>query len=148
MNTAGKLVELKGVDTQDGIALAWLTKAGIDTGVISGRTSDGFRERAKMLKMKYIIQGALDKIPPFERILRQSRLRPDQIAYVGDDLPDLPVLKRVGWAAAPANARPEVRSAVHFVSRAKGGSGAIREIAEILLKAQGLWKGIVDEYSA
>ena len=101
-----------------------------------------------MLKMKYIVQGALNKIPPFERILRQSRLRPDQVAYVGDDLPDLPVLKRVGWAAAPANARPEVRSAVHFVSRAKGGSGAIREIAEILLKAQGLWKGIVDEYSA
>jgi 3-deoxy-D-manno-octulosonate 8-phosphate phosphatase (KDO 8-P phosphatase) len=141
-------VELKGVNTQDGIALAWLVKSGIDTGIISGRVSDGIREQARMMKMKYVIQGTMDKIPPLERILRQSRLRPEQVAYMGDDLPDIPVLKRVGWAAVPANARPEARRAAHYICRAEGGQGAVREVAETILKAQGLWKGIVKQYSA
>ncbi len=148
VDTRGRLVELKGVDTQDGIALAWLPRYGIQTGVISGRVSKGFAERARMLKMRHVMQGTLDKAPAFAAILRRARLNPEEAAYMGDDLPDIPVLRRAGWAVAPANARPEVKRAAHTVTRAQGGHGAVREALELLMKAQGIWPKIVKRFEA
>jgi len=147
-DTAGRLVELKGCDTQDGIGLVWLVQSGIRTGVISGRTSKGLAARAKGLRMSFVVQGKVHKIPEFEKILRKTGLRPEETAFVGDDLQDIPLLRRVGWAVAVANARPEVKRAAHTVLRRPGGAGAIREAAEMLLKAQGHWKKILEGFEA
>jgi len=143
----GRFVELKGVDTQDGLGLSWLIGSGISTGVISGRESMGLKKQLEQLGMRYIVQGKVEKIPSFEAILKKARVGVDQTAYIGDDLTDLPSLKRVGWAIAPANARPEVKRAAHTVTRAKGGQGAVREVCETLLRAQGRWKTIFEGYS-
>lgn len=148
VDARGRLEELKGVDTQDGIALAWLADNGIQTGLISGRSSRGLAARARMLRMRFVVQGTTDKLPAFARILARARLKPEQAAFMGDDLPDLPVLRRAGWAVAPANARPEIKRAVHRVTRARGGRGAIREAAETLLKAQGRWRALAARYGA
>lgn len=148
VDTRGQLVELKGVDTQDGIALAWLAQAGISTGVISGRISKGFSERARVLHMKHIIQGTVEKVPALEKILRKEKIQPEEAAFIGDDLTDIPVMRRVGWAVAPANARPEVKRAADTVTRARGGQGAVREAVEKLLKAQGRWAKILKHYEA
>jgi 3-deoxy-D-manno-octulosonate 8-phosphate phosphatase (KDO 8-P phosphatase) len=144
----GRLIELKGMDTQDGISLVWLAEAGIRTGIISGRTSDGVRARARMLRMSHIVQGRLEKLPEFERILRKARLRPEQAAFIGDDLTDVPVLRAAGWGVAPASARPEAKAAADYVTRSPGGRGAVREVAELLLKAHGLWNGMLKRYGA
>ncbi|MFH1723108.1 MAG: HAD family hydrolase [Elusimicrobiota bacterium] len=146
VDTKGRLVELKGVDTQDGIALTWLARNGIRTGVISGRRSAGFAARARALRMSYVVQGADEKLAPFERILKEARLRPDEAAFIGDDLPDIPVMRRAGWAIAVANARPEVKRAAHTVTKRRGGGGAVREAVELLLKSRGLWEGLVESY--
>jgi 3-deoxy-D-manno-octulosonate 8-phosphate phosphatase (KDO 8-P phosphatase) len=148
LDTRGRLVELKGVSSQDGIALVWLKANGIRTGVISGRVSEGFRARARMLGMDYVVQGTTVKAPAFESILRRARLAPEQAAYIGDDLTDVPPMRRAGLAVAVANARPEVKAAAHYVTRAAGGAGAVREVAERLLKAQGLWDAVKRRYEA
>lgn len=148
MDTRGRLVETKGVDSQDGIGLVWLARRGIRTGIISGRASEGLAKRARMLKMSYVAQGALEKVPVYEDILRKSGLKPAETAFVGDDLTDIPLLRRAGWGVAVANARPEVRRAARYVTRARGGHGAVREIAEMLLKAHGLWKDVLRRYEA
>lgn len=146
MDRRGALIELKGVDTQDGLGLSWLARNGIRTGVISGRVSEGFAARARLLKMRHVVQGTLKKLEAFERILRREGLEPAQAAFVGDDLPDLPPMRRAGLAVAVANARPEVRRAAHYVTRARGGQGALRELAELILKAQGRWPAVLREY--
>lgn len=146
MDRRGALVELKGVDTQDGLGLAWLAEAGVRTGVISGRVSAGFAARARLLKMRHVVQGTLKKLEAFDRILRREGLTPAQAAFVGDDLPDLPPMRRAGLAVAVANARPEVRRAAHYVTRARGGQGALRELAEMILRAQGRWPAILRKY--
>ncbi|MBI3298303.1 MAG: HAD hydrolase family protein [Elusimicrobia bacterium] len=138
----GELVELKGVDTQDGLGLVWLATHGVKTGVISGRSSEGLAARAKMLRMSYIVQGQVEKVASWERILREAGLREDQAAFIGDDLPDLPLIKRAGFGVAVANARPELKKAARFVTKARGGDGALREVAELILKAQGSWGAI------
>lgn len=148
VDEAGELVELKGLDSQDGIALWWLASHGIRTGIISGRKSAGLAARAELLKMSFVVQGTVEKVPAFEKILAEARLQPRQAAFIGDDLPDVPLLRRAGLAVAVANARPEVKRAAHLVTRAPGGKGAVREVAERILKAQGLWKGILGHYEA
>lgn len=144
----GGLIELKGLDTQDGLGLVWLATHGIRTGVISGRRSDGLAARAKMLRMSYIVQGTVEKVPAWERILRQAGVSDKEAAFVGDDLPDLPLLKRAGLGVAVANARPELKKTARYITRAPGGSGALREVAELILKAQGRWKAISQGYGA
>jgi 3-deoxy-D-manno-octulosonate 8-phosphate phosphatase (KDO 8-P phosphatase) len=142
----GKMVEAKGFNAQDGISLQWLHWNGIDTGVISGRISPATVERANQVGMKYIYQGHIEKVPFLEEIMRTSGLKKEQIAYAGDDLTDVVVMKRVGLAFAPANARREVKAAAHHVTEAPGGRGAVREIAEVLLEAQGRWVNILKKY--
>jgi 3-deoxy-D-manno-octulosonate 8-phosphate phosphatase (KDO 8-P phosphatase) len=142
----GVVVETKAFDSQDGIALQWLGWHGIATGVISGRVSPATRERARQVGMAYVIQGRIEKIPALEEILAASGSPPEAIAYMGDDLTDVVVMRRVGLALAPANARPEVQRAAHYVTAAAGGRGAVREAAELLLRAQGRWADILKKY--
>jgi len=142
----GKMVETKGFDSQDGIALRWLTWYDIQTGVISGRVSPATEERARQLGMTYVYQGHHEKNPIIEEILAKSKIAPEQIAYAGDDLTDVVVMRRVGFSIATANARPEVKASAHYTTSAAGGSGAIREVCELLLEAQGHWQEILRKY--
>jgi 3-deoxy-D-manno-octulosonate 8-phosphate phosphatase (KDO 8-P phosphatase) len=144
----GKMVETKGFDSQDGIALQWLRWHGIETGVISGRVSPATEERARQVKMSYVYQGHIEKIPILEEISARSGVPLAETAYVGDDLTDIVVMRRVGLAFAPGNARAEVKRAAHVVTAALGGSGAVREVIEFLLRAQGKWAEILKKYEA
>jgi 3-deoxy-D-manno-octulosonate 8-phosphate phosphatase (KDO 8-P phosphatase) len=142
----GKIVETKAFDSQDGIALQWLSWHGIATGVISGRVSPATEERARQVKMTYVYQGHIEKIPILQEIQTASGISLSDIAYVGDDLTDVVVMRRVGLAIATANARVEVKSAAQYVTAASGGQGAIREVCELLLQAQGHWADILKKY--
>ena len=144
----GEMVEFKGFDTQDGIALQWLSWKGIQTGLISGRLSPATEARARQCKFTYIYQGHIDKIPIIEEILARSAVRSEEVAFVGDDLTDIVVMRRVGLSIAVANARPEVKRMAHYVTTAAGGQGAIREVCELLLKAQGHWDELLRQYEA
>lgn len=142
----GRMVETKAFDSQDGIALQWLSWKGIRTGLISGRVSPATEERARQCRFSYVYQGHIEKIPILEEILRDAGVRPDEVAYVGDDLTDAVIMRRVGLAIAPANARPEVKALAHWVTASAGGQGAVREVVELLLKAQGHWQEILRKY--
>ena len=145
-DAAGNMVETKGFDAQDGIALQWASWMNLETGVISGRDSPALVHRARQVKMKYIYQGHIEKVPIYEKILAEAGVTDDQVAFIGDDLTDAPLLARAGLAAAPANARPEVRGMVHLVTQAAGGHGAVREVIEVILQAQGKWEEILRKY--
>jgi 3-deoxy-D-manno-octulosonate 8-phosphate phosphatase (KDO 8-P phosphatase) len=142
----GSIFESKAFDSQDGIALQWLSWHGIATGVISGRVSPATTERARQVSMRYVYQGHIEKVPILQEILAQSGISADETAYAGDDLTDVVVMRRVGLGIATANARPEVKRAAHCVTTAPGGQGAVREIAEFLLQAQGRWLDILKKY--
>jgi 3-deoxy-D-manno-octulosonate 8-phosphate phosphatase (KDO 8-P phosphatase) len=145
-DAAGNMVETKGFDSQDGIALRWLHWKGIATGVISGRVSAATVERAKQCKIRYVYQGHIEKIPILEEIMADAKLGKEQVAYIGDDLTDVVVMRRVGLAFATANARAEVKAQAHHVTVAPGGSGAVREVIELILNAQGYWEEILRKY--
>src|SRR3954453_22578589 len=142
----GKMVETKGFDSQDGIALRWLSWYQVKTGVISGRDSPATLERAQQVNMTWVFQGHIEKIPLLEKIIEESKVSPRQIAYVGDDLTDIVIMRRVGLSFATANARAEVKNASNAVTVASGGSGAIREVIEVLLKARGVWDEVLKKY--
>jgi len=142
----GKMVETKLFDSQDGVALRWLTWYGIQTGVISGRVSPATEARAKQVEMTYIYQGHMEKIPILEEILKSSGIPADQIGYIGDDLTDAVIMRRVGFSVATANARPEVKRIANYVTSVPGGSSAVREVVEVLLQAQGHWADILKKY--
>jgi 3-deoxy-D-manno-octulosonate 8-phosphate phosphatase (KDO 8-P phosphatase) len=144
----GNMIETKGFDSQDGIALQWMQWKGLRTGVISGRESPGTAERARQLKMNYVYQGHIEKVPILEQIMADAQLTPEEVAYMGDDLTDLVVMRRVGFAIAVANARPEVKREAHYVTEASGGSGAVREVVEFILDARGFWPEILEKYEA
>jgi 3-deoxy-D-manno-octulosonate 8-phosphate phosphatase (KDO 8-P phosphatase) len=146
-DAAGNMVETKGFDSQDGIALQWMQWKGLRTGVISGRESLATAERARQVKMTYVYQGHIEKVPILEKIMAEAGVRPEEVAYIGDDLTDLVVMRRVGFAIAVANARPEVKREVHYITEATGGNGAVREVIEIILDAQGFWSEILEKYA-
>ena len=145
-DAAGNMVETKGFDSQDGIALQWLNWKGIKAGVVSGRVSPATAERARQTRISYVYQGHIEKIPILEEILRDSGFDKSQVAYIGDDFTDIVVMRRVGLAIATANARLEVKQQAHYVTSQPGGSGAVREVIELILKAQGLWDEILKHY--
>ena len=147
-NGSTRMAEFKGFDSQDGIGLQWCAKYGIVTGVISGRVSDATTERARQNKMKYVYQGHTEKIPILEEILADARVERHEVAYLGDDLTDIVVMRRVGLAIAVANARPELKPFAHYQTRAAGGSGAVREAVELILQAKGLWSEVLQHYEA
>lgn len=145
-NADGTLFEVKLFDSQDGIALQWFHRYGIKTGIISGRDAQATAERARSSHMSYCYMGNTEKLPIFNEILADAKLSPEEICYVGDDLTDAILMKRVGLAVAVANASPEVKQVAHYVTRVAGGSGAIRETAEVIFAAQGTWPKILAHY--
>ncbi|MBI5243893.1 MAG: polysaccharide biosynthesis/export family protein [Elusimicrobia bacterium] len=144
----GRLVEMKGFNSQDGVALVWLAESGVLTGVITGRASEGVEGRARMLKMTHVVQGTTDKLPAFKEILAKAGLRPEQAAFIGDDFTDLPAMRHAGLAAAVANARPELLPFAHLVTQNQGGKGAVREVVELLMRSQGTWQAVLKRFSA
>lgn len=142
----GRMVETKGFDAQDGISLQWLSWYNIQSGVISGRVSPALEERAKQCKMTYVYQGHIEKIPILEEVLAKSGVKREEVAFIGDDLTDIVVMRRVGFGIAVGNARPEVKQAAHFTTEARGGHGAVREVCELILKAKGIWPEILKKY--
>ena len=139
--------EAKRFDIRDGTGIVWAQRAGLLTGVLSARASAATLQRASQLGMPIVYQGVSSKLEAFEAILAQQHLEAGEVAYMGDDLLDLPVLRRVGLSAAPADAVEEVRRRVDFVSPSRGGAGAARDLVEAVLRAQGLWQPIVDGYA-
>lgn len=142
----GGMIETKGFDSQDGIALRWLTWYGYKTGVISGRESPATVARAGQVGMTWIFQGHIEKIPILEQILAESKVAPEEVAYIGDDLTDVVIMRRVGLSFATANARAEVKQAAKATTEASGGNGAVREVIELILKARGVWDELLKKY--
>jgi 3-deoxy-D-manno-octulosonate 8-phosphate phosphatase (KDO 8-P phosphatase) len=136
--------EIKSFHVRDGSALRYWRAAGKQTAIVSGRNSPTVARRAAELTIGRVVQGADDKLDALRGILSEARLEPAQVCGVGDDLPDLPLLKNCGLAVAVGDACPEVLAAAHFVTAKNGGQGAVREIVEILLRAQGHWHKLVE----
>lgn len=143
----GGVVENKGFDSQDGMAMRWVQEfAGVRVGWVSGRESPAVSERARNLNLAYLYQNHLAKLEPFLEIVHDSGVPEENICYVGDDLTDAPILLRVGLPVAVANARPEIKALARYVTRAEGGRGAVREVVELLLRAQGKWNEVLKKY--
>jgi len=138
--------EQKSFNTQDGLGLSLWHRAGLKSGIISGRSSKALTRRAQELGVEFLRQGNADKTAAFEQLLQQARADENEVAFVGDDLPDIPLMKRSELAVAVADAVEETRLVAHYVTRAKGGRGAVREVIEIILKSQGRWNDLSDEY--
>jgi 3-deoxy-D-manno-octulosonate 8-phosphate phosphatase (KDO 8-P phosphatase) len=138
----GTVTEMKVFNSQDGVAMNLARRAGLRTGMISGREAAAAVRRARELHMEFVAQKIHEKLPAFEDILKRAGVSPEETAYVGDDLPDLVLLERAGLAVAVANATPEVKRQAHYVTRAAGGAGALREVVELILRAQGKWDAL------
>jgi 3-deoxy-D-manno-octulosonate 8-phosphate phosphatase (KDO 8-P phosphatase) len=138
--------EIKVFNTYDGAGIVYLERVGIKTAIISGRKSKTVTHRARELGIREVHQNAKNKIESLNKILIKYKLAADEICYVGDDLPDIPVMRIVGYAVAVRNARSEVRKYAHFITRHNGGDGAVREITEKILKAQNKWELIMAHY--
>jgi 3-deoxy-D-manno-octulosonate 8-phosphate phosphatase (KDO 8-P phosphatase) len=146
-NPHGGIFETKTFHSRDGLGLRFAAEAGLKTGIISGRASPVVEFRAKELGLHFVQEGALDKLDPYEKILRAAGLRDEQVCYMGDDIVDLPVLRRVGLAVGVAGGHESLRRHVHYMTRLSGGLGAVRETVELILAAQGKWKAIAKKYS-
>lgn len=142
----GDGTESKPFNIRDGAGLVWAQRAGLSVGLLSARLADATTIRAAQLGITTVVQGAANKLAGYEQILRNAGLTDAQVGYMGDDLQDLPVLRRAGFSAAPADAAPEVRAAVQWISASGGGHGAARECVEHVLRAQGLWRTAVAEF--
>jgi 3-deoxy-D-manno-octulosonate 8-phosphate phosphatase (KDO 8-P phosphatase) len=140
--------ELKSFHTHDGHGLVMLHRAGLRSGIISGRTSRLVELRAKDLGVSFVRQGALNKIEVFESLLAEAGVEPGGVAYVGDDVVDIPLMRRCGLGVAVADASPDTRDAADHVTRLPGGHGAVRELCELILKAQGRWDELMRRYLA
>jgi 3-deoxy-D-manno-octulosonate 8-phosphate phosphatase (KDO 8-P phosphatase) len=138
--------ELKAFDVKDGHGLKMLQRAGIKIGIITGRESAVVARRAAELGIEILYQKALTKLDPYQEILAAEGLTDEQVAYVGDDVVDLPILRRVGFSATVADAVPEVLPLVDFVCQHPGGRGAVREICDLLIKASGQWEKLTQRY--
>ena len=135
--------ESKQFDIKDGTGLVWAQRAGLKVGMLSARSSAATAQRAAQLGITIVQQGVSSKLRAYEEILRQTALSDVDVAYMGDDVLDLPVIGRAGLSASPADGVDEVRARVHYVSRARGGDGAAREFIEIILKAQDRWERLL-----
>jgi len=140
----GELIKMFNV--RDGAAIKWLQRAGLEVAIITGRQSPQTEARARELGIATVIQGALRKLPVFEEFLARSGVPPEQIAYMGDDYHDLPLLKRVGLSLAPSDAVDEVKKIVDWIASVPGGRGAVREAAELILRAAGKWDEVASIY--
>ena len=132
---------------RDGQGISLLHRAGLRTGIITGRTSSAVDRRAQDLKMSYVRQYAKDKIKALDEILADAGVARDECAYIGDDVADIPVMRRVGFAVAVSDAVEETKQAAHYVTALKGGQGAVREVCDLVLKAQGRWDELMERFS-
>ena len=141
-------LEIKTFDAHDGQGLTLAHTAGLRTGCITGRQSSALMRRAREMNMEFIYMKQPLKIPAYEEIIRKAGVPDSSVAYVGDDLPDLPVMRRVGLAVAVGNAVPEVKEAAQYITQALAGHGAIRETVELILKSKGIWEATIDKARA
>jgi 3-deoxy-D-manno-octulosonate 8-phosphate phosphatase (KDO 8-P phosphatase) len=139
--------ELKCFDVQDGAGLVFWKRMGLKSAIISSRSSRLVKRRAKELQVDFLAQGALLKLPAYERMLKRLRVSDEQVCAVADDLMELPILRRVGLAIAVPNAMEDVKRACHYTTSKAGGRGAVREVVELLLKAKGLWPQLMGRYN-
>lgn len=144
----GTALEIKRFDAHDGQGLSLAHTAGIRTGCITGRESPALLRRANEMKMEFIYMKQPVKIPSYEEILKKAGVPENAVAYIGDDLPDLPIMRRVGFAIAVADATPEVKKAAHYTTKALAGRGAVREVIEVILKSKGIWKKMIEKARA
>jgi len=140
------LIEAKGFHAHDGTGISLARLAGIKTGIITKRISETVALRARDLKMDHVYQGIQDKASVFAQILEKDGITAAEAAFVGDDVIDLPAMRKCGLAIAVKNARPEVKAEAHWTTPHAGGDGAARDAVEYILKAQGRWKRVVEEY--
>jgi 3-deoxy-D-manno-octulosonate 8-phosphate phosphatase (KDO 8-P phosphatase) len=136
----------KAFHTRDGLGLELLHRAGLKSGVISGRVSSALSRRAEKLGMSYVRQNCEDKEQAFAEILADAGVTNEEVAFAGDDLIDIPLMRRAGLALAVADAVVETRNHAHYITEARGGHGAVREMVELILKSQGRWDELVRRY--
>ena len=141
-------VESKCFNIRDGLAVRLWQQAGGQAGIVTGRSSQIVKLRAAELDMEVVRQGVKDKLPEVQAIAASLKFSPQQIAYIGDDLPDVPVIRYVGLGIAVSDAPEEVRSAAAYVTSVPGGRGAVREVVELLLKNTGKWESVIRKYVA
>ncbi|HEX8160577.1 MAG TPA: HAD hydrolase family protein [Pyrinomonadaceae bacterium] len=139
--------EQKSFHTRDGHGLVLLHRAGLQSGVISGRTSSALERRARDLGIGHLRQGTHDKIVEFREVLAAAGVSEDETAFVGDDVTDIPLMRRCALAVAVADATDDTRAHAHYVTRLAGGFGAVREVCELILKAQGRWDELMRRYA-
>jgi 3-deoxy-D-manno-octulosonate 8-phosphate phosphatase (KDO 8-P phosphatase) len=136
----------KAFNTRDGLGLELLHRAGLSSGIISGRESSALQQRAEALGVLFIYQAVENKVAAFDHILAKAAIKPSEVAYIGDDLNDIPIMRRSELAVAVADATDETKHHAHYVTRAAGGDGAVRETIELILKAQNRWDELVKRY--
>ena len=140
--------EQKSFHTRDGHGLVLLHRAGLQSGVISGRSSRALDARARDLGIRHVRQGALSKVEPFLEVVAAAGVEaPSEVAFIGDDVVDIPLMRRAGLAVAVADAGEDVRAAAHYVTQLPGGFGAVREVCELILRAQGRWAELMRRYT-
>lgn len=144
----GTALEIKTFDAHDGQGLTLAQTAGLRTGCITGRESAALLRRAHEMKMEFIYMKQPVKMPAYEDILRKAGVSDSEVAFVGDDLPDIPLMRRAGLAVAVGNAVPEVKKVAHYTTAALAGHGAIREAVEVILKSKGIWEKMLDKARA
>lgn len=138
--------EIKAFHTRDGLGLRLLREAGIETGLITARESKAVTRRAQDLKLTHVYQKAGNKLEIYEKLLTDLKLKPEEVAYMGDDWLDLPLLVRVGFAATVADGNREVKQRVHYITEKSGGRGAVREVCDLILEAKGVQEAMLENY--
>jgi YrbI family 3-deoxy-D-manno-octulosonate 8-phosphate phosphatase len=138
--------EIKTFHVRDGQGIKLWQRQGYMAGIISGRSSEIVKRRAAELGISHVVQGADNKVPAFERLLEETKVSAREVCYMGDDLPDVPLLRQAGFAATVADAVEEARATAHYVTTAKGGEAAVREVIELILKTQERWPAIVEGF--
>ena len=144
----GTALEIKTFDAHDGQGLTLAHTAGLRTGCITGRESSALLRRANEMKMEFIYMKQPLKMPAYEEILRKAGVTDQAVAYIGDDLPDIPLMKRAGLAVAVGDAVPEVKKAAHYTAKAFAGRGAVREAVELILRSKGIWEEMIEKARA
>ncbi|HXM60409.1 MAG TPA: HAD hydrolase family protein [Terriglobales bacterium] len=144
----GTALEIKTFDAHDGQGLTLAQTAGVRTGCITGRESAALLRRAHEMKMEFIYMKQPVKMPAYEEIIQKAGVSDSAVAFIGDDLPDIPLLRRVGLAVAVGDAVPEVKNIAHYTTKALAGHGAVREAIELILKSKGIWEAMIDKARA
>lgn len=144
----GAVHEYKMFNVQDGVGLTFARRVGLRLGILTGRTSETVAVRARELGMEVIEQGSMNKLDTYQKIREKVQLEDSNICFMGDDLQDLPCLRRAGFAVGPANSQEDIKKYCHMVTQHEGGHGAVREMLEFVIRAQGKWEQIMARYLA